>query len=153
MITTRYYYSSVIVDHTIMEDGEKISTEYENNIRNYGVFMLEGQNVVIDGEAIGTNWSVTGEFAPKGPVNVPLTLQANGKTEWLCFSQLSNEPRAVRAVTITDSLSLPVGSSFYVLDGYFNADGVEAEAFDFFRARDYPVTIHGSGKLVIFDLI
>jgi len=150
MILTRYACSMFNADHVEISADETLTLpESSVNSRVYGWHMLSGAyelTAADDPQFVGR---VVSEGLFPNDVTCGVTVQAQGDTTWVCFSQNDDIRRTVTQMDVEGTAILPAGTGFFVVKGTVQADGKTANQFQFFKPRAKDLEIQGTGTLIL----
>ena len=150
MLLTRYACSMFNADLVELPAGETLTTpESAVNSRVYGMYVLSGAyefTATDDPQFVGR---VVSEALFPNDVTCGATVQAQGDTTWVCFSQNDDTRRTVTQMDVEGTAVLPADTGFFVVKGTVQADGKTANQFQFFKPRAIDLEIQGTGTLIL----
>lgn len=127
-----------------------------NGEDTYGVVYIKGGLKILESSEPDQIDFVTDEknaFVPKWPGHshlVAIEGDENGEAEWCCFSRnRSNNALTFTYQSVADSFALPANTAFVVISGEVTADGVTADADDYFRPRTEECLVTGNAEVVL----
>lgn len=161
MRARQYLYEKFILIRAQVDDGDFHGPEGMESYRNHiGTIYNSGELEVIRAphapQYIGHRGNHQHHFERADTTaseKAKTYYRANGFTEWMCFSYHPERPRTetitLEYMPVDGSATLPPDTGFVVLTGQVTADNILAGPDNYFRPRDYPVTLTGHARLAL----
>lgn len=144
-----YHYTPLNVDRVTMGDGEEFTFSKAVVDSSFGLFMVSGLSTIIATNSTDLGREFTSIGWQSGANSADVTVRTTGDTEWVCLSRNGTGEREIAHQQVNGTFMLLSGWGFVVVSGSVQADGKTAAQDQYFKPRDYDLSVAGIADLLL----